>query len=210
MMVKKLVGCVLGLAVLVGGSAYYFSSLEPRPADTTEARIYQGDARKIDYCTKAELDGSGLKAADIPKAFTPGCDIDQWPMPVLEGCTEPLPDGASDLRGLWQAVDGRVGHVERIEQCGDRVVVANNRFIHDFRTTGTLKQGANDISPGDCGRIRAAIRWDKEGTLRFRPWNLKNLVSRRLEDEDTLIWEYPGTTSRLKRICKIPERSDDG
>ena len=66
-------------------------------------------------------------------------------------------------------------------------------------------EGANVINPRGCTRVRAAMRWNAEKTLEFRPWGLVRLVTRRLEDENTLIWEYPGQpTSRLKRICRLP------
>ena len=49
----------------------------------------------------------------------------QWPEPILAACTEPLPEGVPDLRGLW----ADAGHVERIEQCGERVVVTSSGII---------------------------------------------------------------------------------
>ena len=37
-------------------------------------------------------------------------------------------DDADDIRGLWLGVEGgHTGHVERIEQCGERVVVTTSR-----------------------------------------------------------------------------------
>ena len=72
-----------------------------------------------------------VRASDIPVAHTPpgGYGL-TMPPPVLATCTEPLVDGAPDLRGTWRAVsvlvDGAevthhpaVGHVQRIERCGD-------------------------------------------------------------------------------------------
>jgi hypothetical protein len=208
---KTLIGLVALAAILVAVGGFLLV-LDPRPEDTTAARVYSEDPHPIDYCSLADLGGRGLTADDIPKAYTPDCDIEQWPAPVLAGCTEPLPPEAADLRGLWQVVEGGLlGHVERIEQCGDRVVVANDRFIHDFRTTGTLAEGANDIQPNGCFRIRAAIRWNEEKTLEFRPWGLATLVTRRLEDDDTLLWKYPGQPlSRLERICRLPEPNSSG
>ena len=201
---KVLVSAAL-LLLLLAGAGSYFRYLEPRPEDTTASRVYGEDPYAVDYCQKPALDGSGLNADDIPKAYTPSCEVDQWPAPVLAGCTEPLPDGATDLRGLWQVEEGLLGHIERIEQCGNRVVVVGRRFIHDFRTTGKLAEGANDINPSDCTRVRAAIHWSDHGTLEFRPWGIATLVTRRLEDENTLIWEYLNSpTSRLKRICRLP------
>ena len=45
--------------------------LWPRPADTTEARVFEGDARLIDHCDLPVLDGRGRTAREIPKAYTP-------------------------------------------------------------------------------------------------------------------------------------------
>ncbi|MEQ8484581.1 MAG: hypothetical protein RIB46_09480 [Pseudomonadales bacterium] len=196
---------IAAAAVVAAGVAAYALYLEPRPPDTTAARVFAEDPLAVDYCDLPDLDGSGPGADDVPKAYTPDCEMDRWSAPVLAHCTEPLPPEADDLRGLWQAVEGRVGHVERIEQCGNRVVISGRRFIHDFRTTGGLADGANDINPGSCTRVRAAVHWNDARTLIFRAWDLLDVVSRRLEDQDTLIWEYPNQpTSRLKRICRLP------
>ena len=201
---KALIGlllAVIGLAAVVAYALYF----DPRPPDTTAARVYAGDAHGVDFCDLPHLDGSGLTADEIPKAFTPSCGIRQWPAPILAGCTEPLPPEADDLRGLWRVESGRMGHIERIEQCGNRFIVVAEHTIHDFRTNGTLAEGANDINPVTCMRIRAAVRWSDDKVLEFRPWGLVNLVTRRLADQDTLIWEYPGQpTSTLKRICRLP------
>lgn len=194
------------VAALLAGALTWLLVLDPRPEDTTAVRVYAEPGLGLDECALPTLDGSGLMADDIPKAYTPECGVKQWPAPVLAGCSEPLAPGAADLRGLWQVVEGgMVGHVERIEQCGNRVVVSNDGFIHDFRTTGTLAEGANDISPLSCLRVRAAIAWNDAATLEFRPWNLRTLVTRELEDENTMLWKYPGQSlARLERRCTLP------
>jgi len=205
MSMGKAVSTIVLIALLLAGVAYYFRYLEPRPDDTTALRVYAGDAHGVDYCDLAVLDDTGLTADDIPKAYTQGCPADRWPAPVLAGCTERLPPEAQDLRGLWQAEAGLVGHVERIEQCGDRVIVVGRSFIHDFRTTGRLADGANDVNPRNCARVRATMAWDDNKTLEFKAWGLVKVVTRRLQDQNTLVWEYPGQpTSRLKRICRLP------
>jgi hypothetical protein len=44
-----------------------------------------------------------VSESDIPVAHTsPGGYRDAFPAPVLATCTEPLVDGAPDLRGLWR------------------------------------------------------------------------------------------------------------
>ena len=202
---KALISLLLAVIALAA-VAVYALYLEPRPPDTTAGRVYAEDAHGVDFCDLPDLDGSGLTADEIPKAYTPSCGIRQWPAQILAGCTEPLPPEAEDLRGLWQVESGRIGHIERIEQCGNRLIVAGRSFIHDFRTNNTLAEGANDINPATCMRIRAAVRWSDDKVLEFRPWGLVKLVSRRLADKDTLIWEYPGQpTSTLKRICRLPD-----
>src|SRR5262249_32746913 len=91
--------------------------------------------------------------SDIPVAHTPpGGYGSVMPPPVLATCTEPLVEGAPDLRGLWRVVavetdTGPVtdhpafGHVQRIEQCGDRLVVTAGGIVHDMRCDGTEANG---------------------------------------------------------------------
>ena len=53
---------------------------------------------------------AGLDADDIPVAHTPpGGYGDEFPPPTLAGCTEPLVDGAPDLRGTWRVVSATRG-----------------------------------------------------------------------------------------------------
>jgi len=199
---------VVGFILLIAcsGAAFgYLRYFEPRPVDTTELRVYGEDAYAINYCELPVLGGDGLMANEIPKAYTLSCTVDQWPAPILAGCTEPLPPEAADLRGLWRVTEGQLGHIERIEQCGNRVVVSNHRFIHDFRTTGKLKDGANDINTRNCTRVRATMTWDSEKVLNFKAVGLITVATRYLSGKDTLAWTYPGhPISRLERICYLP------
>src|SRR6266508_2626392 len=99
-----------------------------------------------------------ISANDIPVAYTPeGGWQGEMPPPILAGCSEPLAPGAPDLRGLWKAIlvesEGQVltqhplsQHVERVEQCGNRVVVTSQGVIHDMRADGTLENGVNDVA----------------------------------------------------------------
>ena len=119
----------------------------PRPPDTTEARVFAADGAQLDYCVLPELDGNGPGADDIPKAYTPAapnCYYTTFPMPILQHCREPIAEGFPDMRGLWLAYEGLEGHMERIEQCGDRIVVTTHGIIHDFHADGTLKNGSRD------------------------------------------------------------------
>jgi hypothetical protein len=206
--VKKLIGFIaLFLFLAVGGLAS-FLFLAPRPADTTDISIFEGDASLIDYCDLPELDGSGLTASQIPKAYTPGCGWESFPKPVLANCTEPLAEGVVDMRGLWIAETGAVGHVERIEQCGDRTVITSSSIIHDFHTDGTLANGSRDIEPPRCMNTLVSIEFNDKGVMEFSPLGLPFTIVTRRMDGDTLVWTYPAIDgdTRMTRICKLPDR----
>src|SRR5438874_13021165 len=98
-----------------------------------------------------------MRAGEISVAHTPeGGWQGAMPPPILAGCSEPLVADAPDLRGPWEAYRveqaGKMlddhplnRHVERIEQCGDRVVITAGRSIHDMRADGTLAHGVDDV-----------------------------------------------------------------
>ncbi len=189
---------LIAAAILVTIYAY------PRPADTTEPGVLAGEGAAVDYCTLPELSGLAVRADDIPKAYTPGCGFDAFPLPVLARCTEPLSPGAPDLRGLWKAYSGMVGHVERIEQCGNRVVVTSSGVIHDMRADGTFSNGVNDIN-ARCRRIFATAQY-VDGALVLHPFGQSFVVVTRKLDGDELVWGYPGAgVSRMKRICRLAD-----
>jgi hypothetical protein len=202
-------GSVLGILLLLALAIVFY----PRPENLTPAYVYQGDAHSIDYCDLPVLDGSGLVADDIPQGHTPGCGYEKFPMPILAGCTEPLPEEATDMRGLWMIKEGspgRPGHFERIEQCGNRFVVTSSRLIHDMTTDGELAGASNDVigialgSSGLCLRSTATTEW-VEGRLQFYALGLVPVVARYMEG-GVYKWDFPkfGTTA-MKRICKLPE-----
>ena len=187
----------------------------PRPPLTTDPATLAGDGSTLNYCELPELDGSGKRAIDIPKGNTPGCRYSHFPLPILAGCTEPLPDGADDIRGLWLGVEGgHAGHVERVEQCGNRTVVTSSGIIHDYGPNSTAGLNTNDtegsiwFSLGGkeyCPRTSASMIWN-DGVLDFHVFGWGPVVVRRYRDGEHLIWEYAdGSTTRMKRICTLPE-----
>jgi len=207
---KRLILSLLAIFGLVAVALVYALFFNPRPIDTTEARVFEGDPASIDYCDKVELDGNGPMAGDIPKAYTPGCGWERFPVPVLANCREPLAADAVDMRGLWRAYSGLPGHIERLEQCGNRTVVTSSGMIHDFRTDGTLENGSRDIEPPSCINTYVSIDYDAGGTMNFHPFGLPfTIVTRRMEG-DELVWTYPKIEGevRMKRICKLPEEPE--
>ncbi len=154
-----------------------------------------------------------MRADDIPVAHTPpGGYGAEMPPPVLAGCTEPLVDGAPDMRGMWRvvAVEWKGGdepspnpvsdHVERIEQCGDRVCITSSGTVHDMRADGTAERGVNDAAAVGGMEISVVCTFE-DGVHILRPVGMPGVsVTRRL-DGDQLVWDYgPVFTARLERV----------
>lgn len=206
---------VAALLVLLFGVGFWAMFFSERPPLETDPLTLAGDGSKLNYCELPVLDGSGKLAAGIPKGNTPGCGYDHFPLPILAECAEPLPEAADDIRGLWLGVEGgHVGHVERVEQCGSRVVVTSSGLIHDSgpNSTGGLTsndtEGAVLFTIGDreyCPRTSASMVWN-EGVLDFHVFGWGPVVVRRYMEGEQLIWEYAdGSTTRMDRLCQLPE-----
>ena len=148
---------------------------------------------------------------DVPVAHTPpGGYGDEMPPPVLQGCDEPLVDGAPDLRGTWRVVeveaDGAVihehallGHVQRIEQAGDRLVVTAAGVVHDMRCDGTEAGGVNDVAEFDKSTPITVVATYEDDVHVLRPVGLPIEVTRR-RDGEHVVWTYLGFTARLERL----------
>jgi hypothetical protein len=159
----------------------------------------------------AAVAGIGLAAGDIPVAHTPrGGYGEQMPPPILTGCDEPPVDGAPDLRGVWRVasveIDGQkteehpaIGHLQRIEQCGDRIVITGGGVVHDMRCDGTEENGVNDVAEFDFKTPITVVATYEHGAHTLRPAGIPVEVTRRLDGE-TLIWSYLTFTARLERV----------
>ena len=215
---KRVVSFFVGAAVLLVllfGVGFWVMFFSERPPLTIDPATLAGDGSTLNYCEMPVLDGSGKLAAEIPKGNTPGCSYDHFPLPVLAECTEPLPEGADDIRGLWVGVEGgHTGHVERVEQCGSRVVVTASGIIHDGGPNSTGVLTSNDTEGqvlfviGEreyCPRTSASMIWN-DGVLDFHVFGWGPVVVRRYMDGEQLIWEYAdGSTTRMDRLCRLPE-----
>ena len=156
-------------------------------------------------------------ADDIPVAHTPpGGYGDTFPVPVLGTCTEPLVAGAPDLRGLWKFVsaeragtpvpsdDPLCSYVERIEQCGDRIIDMGGGTIADARADGTEENGVHDVSVFDYTTPIHVVASYEDEVFVLRPVGIPGLeVTRRLDAEGHMIWTRPdggGLVVTLERI----------
>ncbi|RMH72676.1 MAG: hypothetical protein D6683_13840 [Actinomyces sp.] len=130
---------------------------------------------------------------------------------MLAGCDEPPPAEAPDLDGYWRTVevvvDGEVvddhpalGHVQRIEQRGDRLVVTAAGIIHDMRCDGTLEHGVHDVAEFDKTTPIHVVAAYVDGVHVLRPQGLDIEVRRRRRG-DHLIWDYLGFTAHLQWLA---------
>lgn len=214
-MLKKILWTLVLLPVCLMSVAFFVMFFSDRPPLTIDQATLAGDGSTINYCELPTLDGSGKLAMDIPKGNTPGCRYDHFPLPILAECTEPLVAGAADIRGLWIGVKGKhSGHVERVEACGNRVVVTSSGVIHDMGpnssagTTSNDTEGAVFFTLGEkeyCGRTSAGVVWNK-GVLDFHVFGWGPVVVKRYLDGEQLVWEYAdGSVTHMDRICTLPK-----
>lgn len=116
------------------------------------------------------------------------------------------PPGVPDLRGLW----ADEGHVERVEQCGDLVIIVGDNFTHGGFATGEASDGVQDFrGDGTCAApIAIALSYDGN-TPPFRQVLLV-VVTRTLEvaddGEDELVWVCAGAErARMRRYCSLDD-----
>jgi len=140
----------------------------------------------------------------------PGGWSGAFPEPVLAGCSDPIVDGAPDMRGMWQVtevlVDGAtipehqmIGAMQRIEQASDRVTITAGGVIHDMRCDGTEANGVNDVAEFDKQTVITVVATFEDGVHVLRPMGLPIEVKRWIDGDD-LMWQYVGFTCRLVRL----------
>ena len=154
-----------------------------------------------------------MLASDIPVAHTPtGGYGDEFPPPVLDRCTEPLAAGAPDLRGVWRVVAVEVGGasvadhpalglLQRIEQCGDRMVVSSAGVIHDMRCDGTEANGVHDVMQTDFTTEITVVATYENGVHVLRPKGIEGIEVTRTRAGDQMVWQYgPAFTARAEQV----------
>lgn len=163
------------------------------PSPPEAAEHYEPTPFATDRASASKL------ARDVAVVKTPQGGWNAWPPPVLVGCDEPLAEGAPDLRGVWQARKGPMkGHVERVEQAGDRVVITAGGVIHDMFADGTLAGGVNDIGEGGM-QVSVAARFE-DGRLNLYPGDRGVVVVTRYLDGDEMVWRWGPYKNRLTRL----------
>jgi hypothetical protein len=188
------------------------------------------DASKRSAADVAALHRAGMVLADdIPIAHTPpGGYGKTFPRPVLARCTEPLVKGAPDLRGIWKVLRAeRNGvpvpkgeriwkYVERIEQCGNRVIDMGGGTICDARADGTEKNADHDVSVFDYKTPITAVASYEDGTFVLRPLLIPYVpvtlpfieVTRRLDADGHMIWIRPDLGHLRVTLLRIGKSTD--
>jgi hypothetical protein len=107
------------------------------PSDAVSAPSPASDTSEEDAGQPAvTVEVAEVRADDIPVVHTPPGGWTEMPPPALVTCTEPLVAGAVDMRGSWKVVRVDVngvddpnhkimGEEQRIEQCGNRVIITS-------------------------------------------------------------------------------------
>jgi len=194
---KRIAAPALLTLILLGNACGANEDGMTNPTDTEDTTNAEGAALALPE----------VNAGDIPVAHTPGGGYgDTMPPPFLTACTEPLSEDAIDMRGVWQIVgpeiegdDVPLGGIQRIEQCGNRVVITSGGVVHDMRVDGTFDNGVNDVAARDFTTPVRVAAFFEDGVHVLRPEGLPIEVTRQL-DGDQLIWRYVGFSARLDRL----------
>jgi hypothetical protein len=95
-------------------------------------------------------------------------------------------------------------YVERIEQCGNRIVDAGGGTIADARADGTEENGVHDVSAFDFATPIHVIATFEDGAFVLRPTNLPFVaITRRLDADGHLVWHRPDLGDRLVTLERI-------
>jgi hypothetical protein len=111
---------------------------------------------------------------------------------------------------VWEVVHVSVGGVDaadhpalggrqRIEQCGDRLVVTAGGVIHDMRCDVTLEHGVDDVMQSDFATAIEVVATYEDGVHVLRPNGLPFEITRR-RDGAQMVWDYVGFTARCDRV----------
>jgi len=91
------------------------------------------------------------------------------------------------------------GHIERVEQAGDRVVITAGGVIHDMFADGTLAGGVSDVGEGGA-QVSVAARFE-DGRLNLYPGDRGVVVVTRYLDGDDMVWRWGPYKNRLSRLA---------
>jgi hypothetical protein len=108
----------------------------------------------------------------------------------------------------WTRTPVPAGHpiyayVERIEQCGNRIVDMGGGTIADARADGTEENGVHDVSAFDFETPIEVIASYEDGAFVLRPPRLPVAVTRWLDADGHMVWHRPDLGDRLVTLERI-------
>jgi hypothetical protein len=121
----------------------------------------------------------------------------------IEREREPVPAG-----------DRIYAYVERIEQCGNRIVDIGGGTIADARADGTEEHAVHDVSAFDFESPITAIASYEDGAFVLRPPRIPIRITRRLDADGDMLWHRPDlgdriiTLARIGGPCDLPPGTD--
>lgn len=106
-------------------------------------------------------------------------------------------------------------YVERIEQCGNRIVDSGGGTIADARADGTAENGVHDVSAFDFKTPIDVIATYENGAFVLRPVGVPWIeIPRRLDADGHMVWHRPDlgdlvvTLERIGGPCETPPGTD--
>ena len=106
-------------------------------------------------------------------------------------------------------------YVERIEQCGDRIVDIGGGTIADARADGTEANGVHDVSAFDFESKIDVIATYEQDVFVLRPVGIPWIaITRRLDGDRRMLWHRPDlgdmvvTLERIGGPCDVPPGRD--
>ena len=118
--------------------------------------------------------------------------------------------GVERERAPVPAGDYIYGYVERIEQCGNRIVDIGGGTIADARADGSEENGVHDVSAFDFAtpiHVKASF---ENGAFVLRPVNVPFIaVTRRLDADGHMVWHRPDLGDRLVTLERIGGPCDE-
>lgn len=101
-------------------------------------------------------------------------------------------------------------YVERIEQCGDRIVDIGGGTIADARADGSEENGVHDVSAFDFKTPIHVVASYENGVFVLSPPSIPIEVTRRLDAAGHMVWHRPDlgdlivTLERIGSACDSP------
>jgi hypothetical protein len=111
--------------------------------------------------------------------------------------------GVERTRKPVPAGDAIFAYVERIEQCGNRIVDSGGGTIADARADGSEENAVHDVSAFDFETPITAIASYEDGVFVLRPPRLPIAITRRRDADGNLVWHRPDLGDRLVTLERI-------